>query len=399
MRAFFELGFLRNAGLSEAGRRWTCSLAAAAVSATMAFASTAGAAELRIIIPEPDTNAYVKAMRNYAAYIEKNSDLEPKIFGKALMLAPDVPAGVRDGIANMGFVVPAYVPAEFSEMNLMANLSMLATSGEPSKSPHAAMSGAMMEYVLFNCPECLDQFQAQNQVFLSSASTPPYSLLCRDQISSLDEMKGKKFRSGAANFSRWAGHVGAQSVSLPSSEMYDAMSQGVVDCVILSTSELLGQSMIDITKSVLLRIPGGVFAGIANNNVNQDYWRALTPEQRATLVKGSAALVADVARFQDENTKASEAAASKAGIELKEPSAEVTAATDAFVKGDFAVIAEQFKTQYGVENAEKKIAKAQELISKWKALTNEIPDNYEALTALYQKEIFDRLDLTTHGMN
>ena len=360
---------------------------------------TAAGEELRIIIPEPDTNAYVKAMKNYVSYIEENSDLEPKLFGKALMLAPDVPAGVRDGIANLGFVVPAYVPAEFSEMNLAANLSMLATSGEPTESPLAAMSGAMMEYVLFNCPECLDQFKAQNQIFLSSASTPTYSLLCRDPLSTLEDMKGKRFRSGAANFGRWAESVGGVAVSMPSSEMYDALSQGVVDCVMLDTGGLLGQRMMDVTKTVIRNIPGGVFAGIATNNVNQDYWRQLSNEQRATLINGSAGLVADVAMFQDTGVKESEEAAVKAGVTINEPIQELVDATNAFVEGDLNVISEQFAKQYGVENTDEKVAKVKELISKWKKLTDGHGSDYEALRAIYQKEIFDKLDPATYGMN
>lgn len=357
------------------------------------------AEELRYSIPQSDGNAVTKAIVRYIDYLNANSDLEAKQYGAALLNQGEVSGGLRDGIVGMGFVVTGYLPAEFSEMNLMANLSMLATSGAHADSPAAASSGAMMEYVLFNCPECLVEFSEQNQVFLSSGSTNSYDLLCADPIRTLADMKGRKFRSGAANFGRWAESVGATKVSMSSTEVFDAMSQGVLDCNMLSVGDIVSNGLLDVVKTALLGVPGGVYSGFGTNNVNKDVWAAMSVEQRTVAINGAAGLAADIVIIQQENLEAATAAAIEAGIEIIQADAELQEATLAFVHADLAIITEQFTSQYGVEEAAAKVELSASLIERWKGLTNGIVDDRTALEELFQREIFSKLDPATYGLD
>lgn len=375
-------------------------LGAALVAVPLAFGGAAAQAEqLRIAIGQPETHSHSYGLNRYAEYIEANTDLDTKVYQMSLLNLSEIPDGLRDGIVSMGNVVTAYKPAEYSELNLIANLSMLATLGEVGEVPAAAMSGAVMEYTLFECPDCLNQFKAQNQVFLGSASTSPYILLCREPVNTLADLKGKKLRSGAANFGRWAEHVGGVKVSLPGNEIYDALSQGVVDCAMLAVTTLIEASHIDVTKALLFGVPGGVFAGLADNAVNRDFWQGLTDEQRAVLIEGTAAMVADIVMYQRQTEiEALELARSK-GLVISEANEETMADYDAFVKGDIAVIAEEMSSQYGIADAEAKIGKASALIEKWKGLTRDIGGgDVEALTEIYRTEILSRLDPATYAM-
>lgn len=372
--------------------------AAVAVGLLAGTSSPAVAETLRFAVGQADTHAHAYGLKRYAANIEENTDLEAKVFGGELLNLSEIPGGLRDGIVAVGAVVTAYKPAEYTEMNLIGDLSMLATVGDVSDVPAAAMSGAVMEYVLFNCPECLEQFKAQNQVFLASASTSPYILLCREPVETLADMAGKKFRSGAANFGRWAEHVGGVKVSLTGNEIYDALSQGVVDCAMLSVTTLIEARHIDVTKALLFGVPGGVYAGLAENATNRDVWLSLTDDERAVMVRASAQLAADIVMHQrDVEIEATELATSQ-GLRIAEADAETLANYEAFVNSELAVIAAEMAAQ-GVENAEAKVGLAADIIAKWKDLTQDVSaGEVERLTDLYWSEIFSKLDPSTYAM-
>ena len=331
-------------------------------------------------------------------FIEENSDLDIKVYPLSLLNLKETPPGIRDGIADMGFVLPPYHPAEYANFNLAADLSMLSTTGKRVESPGAAMAGATSEYVFFNCPDCQTEFEQQNQVYLGTGSTPTYILLCSTPIRTMEDLKGKKYRSGAANFGRWAEYVGGIKVSIPGNDVYEAMGQGVIDCAMMSATELTNISLFDVTSAITRQVPGGVYSGVATNNVNTRVWRGLTEEQRAVFLKGAAKAQADFTWKFYADAKANLEASPGKGIEIIEPTDEMLAKTEEFVKGDLAVIAEQYRTDYGVENTEEKIEKMAELVEKWKELTADLADDPDGLAKVYWEEIFSKIDPATYGM-
>lgn len=373
--------------------------ASAALIAAAALTGPAVAQEIRFANPQSDANAVSVGIAAYIEAVNASSDLTLRRFGGALLQQPEVAAGLRDGIVGMGFLVPAYLPAEFAEFNLMANLSMLVTSGTPTDAPIAASAGAMMEYVFFNCPGCLQEFARQNMVFLSSGSTNPYDLLCRGSVSTLADLPGRRIRSGAANFTRWAQAMGATTVSMDSTEVFDAMSQGVLDCNMLSFGDMISNGLADLVDSVIFGVPGGVFSGFASNTANLDTWRSLTTEQRAALLEHSPGLAADITLAQIRNHNNVLAAVEGTDMVLSQADDALRAATDAFVQQDLAVIIAQFTNQYGIADVAAKVELAASLIERWKGLTAGIGNDRNALAALFQREIFSRLDPATYGLN
>ena len=106
----------------------------------------------------------------------------------------------------------------------------------------------------------------------------------------MDDIKGKKYRSGSANFARWAEHFGGVAVSLPGGDQYEAMGQGVIDCTMAAAPELTNWSLFDVTKAITLNIPGGNFAGVGTNNFNIDVWKKLTDKERRSYLEGFGAV-------------------------------------------------------------------------------------------------------------
>ena len=376
-------------------RNWVLALSVATAGLT---AHEVGAKSLTLAVGVGPKNSITLTMQGFADYMSEHTDLDIKVYPLSLLNLKETPVGLRDGLADIGFVLTPYYPAEYSEMNLAANLGMLSTAGVQVASPGAAIAGALSEYVL-NCEECLAEFKAQKQVYLGSGIGSTYMMLCTTPVQSVEDIKGKKFRSGSDNFSRWAEHFGGIAVSLPGNDQYEAMSQGVIDCTMASATELTNYSLFDVTKSVTLGIPGGNFAGVATNNFNIDVWRGLDDDERKAALMASARSAADLTWRYYMDSERDLAAAPEKGITVLEPSAEVRAMSDEFVTADLKVIEEQFTSGYGLDNVDEKIAEFSRLVDKWKALTAEIGGDHESLAQIYWDEIFSKVDPTTYAMN
>lgn len=380
-------------------RRRAIAAAFVAAPIAMSLGQIAAADSIRVAIGLPEPHAHSVGYEAYKEYVAANSDHKLKIFHLSLLKLNEIPDGLRDGVVAMGNVVTPYKPAEYSEFNLAANLSMLSTSGDPAKYPAAAVTGAMMDYVHHHCPDCVAQFAGQGQVFLGASATEPYALLCTSELTGLASFKGKKFRSGAANFGRWAESVGGVKVSMPGNEIYDAMSQGVVDCAMLSASTLIEQSLSEVTKQIIFGVPGGVFSGLANNNVNMDVWKGMDEATRMMLMRGTSGLAADIVMAQVDIVNRGMAAGEKAGLIVANADEETMAAYTDFVNSDVAVISKQFTDEYGLSDVDQKIETFKTLLAKWKGLTDGVGFDRAALEKLYWDEILSKVDIKTYGMN
>ncbi|WP_163851896.1 C4-dicarboxylate TRAP transporter substrate-binding protein [Pseudooceanicola aestuarii] len=337
------------------------------------------------------------AYQSFADFIAENSDLKVKVYSMSLLSLKETPAGIRDGLADLGFVTTGYFPAEYSETNLAANLSMFSTTGRRVDVPGAAMAGAMTEYVL-GCPDCLAEFQDQGQVYLGSVSSAPYNLLCTRPIADVADLKGAKVRSSGGNYTRWAEHFGAISVTLPAQDQYEGLSQGVIDCTMAPASDLTNQALAEVAEYTTLNVPGGVFSGTGTSNFNTGVWQGLTTEQRAVMLRGAARMQAEMTLGLHRVSAVNVTGADDIGVTLVEPTEDLLAATDAFVQADRAVIEQQFTEFYGVENATAKIAEVSALVEKWKDLTADIADDQDALTQVYWEELFSRMDPASYGL-
>ncbi len=374
--------------------------AGAALAVALLGATSAQAADLRIALGLPEVYAAYEPLVAFAETLGSTAGLEGKVYPMSLLTLAETAGGVRDGLADVGFVVFPYHPVEFSEVNLAANLSMLATTGTQVPMPGAAAAGASMEYTLLNCPDCLEQMKANNQVYIAGASTTPYRLLCTKPIASAEDVTGGKFRAGAANYARWAEALGGSSVSVPGNETYDAMSQGVVDCTMSPLGDLIGGQYVDVSTHVTLNAPGGTFPGLGAANFNRDVWLDLDEAQRAAVLQAGATLAASaVFAYADDDAEGLAAAKAK-GIEILDGDDSLKAATAGFVEDDLATIAEQFRDKFKLADVDAKIETFSALMEKWKGLTAEIGEgDAEALAELYWTEVLSKVDPKTYAMD
>lgn len=368
-------------------------LGAVAFAGSLAVGTMASEAEeLTFAIGLPPSHSWSEAYKYMEEHLAErtNGTLEPKVFYGSLLNLQQALTGVRDGIAQVGFLVPGYHPAELPQTNLIVDLAMVGDDAP-------VMSAATTEY-LFTCPECMAEYKNQGSVFTGMSSNSPYMILSKGPMTTLDSLKGKKLRSFSA-FGRWAEYVGAIKVSMSANDIYEALSQGVIDANLHPPSELYNLNFADVVTHVT-RLPLGTYQGNSLFNVNNGVWASWTPEQRAAFLEVAAEANAySSVKHEQFNQQVLNEKAPAGGIKVVEPSPELTAKTREFVEQDLKGIAELAAERYGIDDAQARIDRYRELVKKWKTLLGGIDaSDWKQVAELYKKEIYGKVDPASFGM-
>lgn len=360
-----------------------------------AFMMTAGvvqARELKLAVGFPQGTAAYHGLEAFGKALKEKSggQLEVKMYPLSLLNLPQMLNGVRDGVVDAGFVLPPLFPSELPETHLAVDLAMLGSNPW-------AMAGAMTEYVS-TCQECLAEHLKNNQVYLGSSSTAPYMIVSTKKAVTLDEIKGKKLRSGAAPWARWAQNFGAVALTIPGNQVFEAVSGGTVDGAMVSAAELSNLRLIDVVKHITVGVPTGTYHGIDNNNFNLKTWRSLTEPQRKAVLEASAMSTAAVTWKYVTDGMQNMKDAQQKGIQVYQAPADVIARSKAFIDSDMTTIAQAAEKNSGIKNASQKIARFQALVQKWEKLMPERNWEPAALAEIYHREIFSKIDPKTYGM-
>ncbi len=361
-------------------------------SALLMAGSSANARELKLAVGFPQGTAAYHGLEAFAKTLKEKSggELEVKMFPLSLLNLPQMMNGLRDGVVDIGFVLPPLFPSEVPETHLAVDLAMLGSNPW-------AMAGAMTEYV-FTCQECLAEHLKNNQVYLGSSSTAPYMIVSTKKAVTLDEIKGKKLRSGAAPWARWAQHFGAVALTIPGNQVFESVSGGTVDGAMVSAAELSNLRLIDVVKFITVGVPTGTYHGIDNNNFNRNTWRSLTESQRKAVLEAAAMSTAAVSwKYVVDGAQNMKDAQAK-GIQINQAPADVVARSKAFIDADLATIAQAAEKNSGIKNASQKIARFRQLVEKWEKLTPEGNWEPNKLAEIYYREIYSKIDPKTHGM-
>lgn len=354
----------------------------------LGLSAPASAEELRLAIGMAGDNELVHGMEAFAANIEDRTGgaYTGKVFQKSLLSFAESMTGVRDGIADVAYVVPAYHRAEFPNSNLVVDMATITT--DPM-----VMAAAATEFML-ECAACLKEYGNQNQVFMGYSAIGPYYLQSKDKVLSLDDFKGKKLR-GFGSFGRWVEAMGGTSVSLPAGEIYEAISQGHLDGNTHTVDVLKSLSLGEVVNYLMVA-PIGIYSGNSMFNLNKDLWNELTNEQkRQFLLAAGDAHAATTVKYLAANVAFLDDPAS-VGVELVTPNDDVIEATEHFLKTDLDTVAEINSSKYNIADAAEQIQTMAALVQKWETLLAGIDSSDpDAVGELYNAEIYSKIDLAS----
>ncbi|MCA0941228.1 C4-dicarboxylate TRAP transporter substrate-binding protein [Yangia mangrovi] len=300
------------------------------------------------------------------------------------LVAPnEMSTGLRDGVTEFGALLMPYFVAEYPESVLVSELSMLGSSA-------AVVSSAVTEYIA-TCAPCQAEFTRNGQIYLGSDTTPLYDLLSTKPVKTLGDMKGLKVRSGSPFYAAFIESVGGAPAQMPSSELFESLSQGVIDATFSSPHEIIANRLGDVVDYVT-EIEQGVFNGAAITTASAMLWDRMDAEDRMALATAAQyGIATGMAAFdrQIEEVRAGDM------VEFIEPDQDLIDARDTF-NADRLANAASILEGRGVSDAQAKIDRYKALIDKWEELVT--PGmTPEELGALRTEEIWSKIDLTSYG--
>lgn len=300
------------------------------------------------------------------------------------LVAPnEMSTALRDGVTEFGSLLMPYFIAEYPDSALPSELSMLGSSAE-------VVSAAVTEYIV-TCEPCQAEFTRNGQVYLGSDATPLYQLLSTKAVKSLADMQGLKVRSGSPFYAGFAEAVGAVPVQMPSSELFESLSQGVIDGTFSSPHEIIANRLGDVIGYVT-EINEGVFNGAALPTTSKLLWDRMDEADRHALATAAQyGVTAGMAGFARQIAEVKE----QKLVEFIEPDQDLIEARDSYNESRLADAA-KIMEERGVTDAQAKIDRYKALIEKWEGLVT--PDmSSDDYAELREKEIWSQIDFNTYG--
>ena len=374
-------------------------LAITALATTGLCLGSLAQADLRFALGYPQGSIPAESAQVWADTLEEVSqgELTAKIYPLSLLNLMETSPGLRDGMADVGAVLTTYFMNEFPSTHMVTELTMMLDQQKFSGPHGAVFGGAVAEYVMLHCDECVEEFRKQNQVFTATGTTAPLPLLCNQPVRSLEDAEGMRLRGGGPQHSRWAQAIGASSVQMSVNEVYDALDQGVVDCTIQTATELTVFRLMEVVTDITVGAPGGGYGGTALANVNHDTWSSLSEHERTYVLKASAAMAADIIWAYHVSNDQNLEDAKNEGIQVHKANDDLAGFTRQFVRKDVEAIATNYAERYGLENTEDSIDKFQQVLERWIDLGTEM-DSKSALRDLLWREIYSRVDVSSYAL-
>ncbi len=220
---------------------------------------------------------------------------------------------VRDGLADMGVILPGYTPGRFPllEMGEMALLSSDARVIAP------AFYRAYMKYF-----DKLDPL-AGTHVLTIFSTTPNQIVTDKGIIEKVSDFKGLKMRAPTASSIPIINALGAVPVQKPVSEMYELASSGIVDGTFFAATAVNDWNLAELLP-YMTKVPGGIGQPVMAFLINEDKWNSISEEDRKAIMEVSGEKLAAAA---GENYGSSEDAAygklEDAGVTIEDASPEL----------------------------------------------------------------------------
>lgn len=189
-----------------------------------------------------------------------------------------------------------------------------------------------------------------NQKILYVIPWPISGFWTKNEITSLDDMKGLKMRTYDAMGAQVVEAVGGTPYPLPFSEVYSGLSTGVIDSVLTSTTSAVDGKFWEVLDYYL---PISVMMGTNALTVNLDEFKKLDQETQDAILKAGKEIEDDVwSRVAEIDAKAEETTTEN-GITTVEPSEELVS--------ELETITEEIRQNW-LKTAP---AEAQEIIDKY----------------------------------
>ncbi len=314
------------------------------------------------------------------------------VLGGALIPAKATTQGISDGVAQIGLVSAAYTPSELPVSNALGDMGFA--------SPDPMLLAFAYSDFMMNEPMGYNEWRNNGVIYGGAHSTPAYHYICRDELRTVEDFKGKRIRLFGGGWARFAEEkLGAISVNMTFGEIFTGLERGALDCVAADPTVLTsGPSIMELVKGYTTLNLSPYYTN-ATWIYNPDFWQGMTDEQRRAVFDESANALARLHVQYAAQVDESLAEASAGGVSMIE-STELQAAYDEWVAGDAATAREIAKSKFGIDDPDALYASFQTYIDKWSGLLDGVDRTSETeLAALLKTNLYDAIDVSKYGMD
>ncbi len=193
--------------------------------ATLALSGAAFAENWDMPTPYPDGNFHTQNVRQFVEDIKAatNGDLEITVHsGGSLLKAPEIKRAVQSGQVQIGEVLISSLGNEDAIFAFDAVPGLVSDYASAKKLWTAAQDVVRKH------------MEEQGLVLLYAVPWPPQGVYAKNELKSLADLKGLKFRTYNPATARFAELNGAQPVTVQAAEVPQAFKTGIVDAMITS---------------------------------------------------------------------------------------------------------------------------------------------------------------------
>ncbi len=220
--------------------------------------------------------------RKFAAEVEKrtNGQLKLEVYPNGSLVKTFSQFGaIRKGTLDMSVLPLAYGGGEVPEMNL-GLMPALVTSYDQGLRWKSSPIGKEFERIL-------DEKGIRILTWVWQAGGIASKT---DPIVSPDDAKGKKVRGGSKEMDLMIKGAGGAVTNVPSNEIYNAMSSGVLDAALTSSTSLISFRLAENAKSVTTARNKAIWFMLEPLVISKETWSKLTPEQQKIMTEVGASL-------------------------------------------------------------------------------------------------------------
>ena len=126
-----------------------------------------------------------------------------------------------------------------------------------------------------------------NAKLLALGTNPPQVFWCRDPVSGINDLKGRKIRVFNKTMADFIQAIGGTTISMAFGEVVPALQRGVVDCAVTGTTSGNSAGWPEVTTHIYPMYLGW---SINFQAINLDRWNSFTPETQEFFLEAFAVL-------------------------------------------------------------------------------------------------------------
>jgi TRAP-type C4-dicarboxylate transport system substrate-binding protein len=181
--------------------------------------------------------------------------------------------------------------------------------------------------------------------------------------------------------------------------MYSGLEKGQLDCASNGANDMKTRSLWEVSKHATMVELGVYWAGY-QYGINRDFWDSITPEQRRVLLDTIAEAIVNTGVGYIAEADAAVQEAPSHGVRIHEPESDLKQSIKEFARTARSNAVKLGKKKFGLADADGLIGRFEERTAKWKALLSGIDrQDHAALIALLKKELYDKIDVKSYGLN